>query len=87
MGSILMICWTVMYVEIYRITKSVWPCVLMHAVEDTFPNVLVMTGGFVTFTKVGDIWLNPITGIVTTALFLGIGLLLRFIRTKGMNES
>lgn len=81
-GCILMVCWAIMYVEIYRITKSVWPCVLMHAVEDAFPNVLVMTGGFVTFTKAGDIWLNPITGIITTVLLVGIGLLLRSIRIK-----
>lgn len=82
MGCILMTCWTIMYVEIYRITKSVWPCVLMHTVEEAFPNVLVMTGGFVSFTKIGDVLLNPITGVFSTALFLGIGLLLRTFRIK-----
>ncbi|MFT3985724.1 MAG: CPBP family intramembrane metalloprotease, partial [Lachnospiraceae bacterium] len=49
-GCILMLCWTVMYVEVYRLTKSVWPCVLMHAIEDGIPTVLVTTGGFLTFT-------------------------------------
>lgn len=80
MGCILMVCWTIMYVEIYRITKSVWPCVLMHTVEDAVPNVMVMTGGFVSLTKMGDILLNPISGVITTAIFITIGLLLRRFR-------
>lgn len=82
MGCVLMTCWAVMYAEIYRITKSVWPCVLMHTVEDAVPNVLVMTGGFVSLTKAGVILLNPITGIFSTVLFLGIGLLLRAFRIR-----
>jgi membrane protease YdiL (CAAX protease family) len=81
-GCVLMVCWTVMYVEIYRLTKSVWPCVLMHAVEDAFPTVLVTTSGIITFTKNGDFWLNPISGVIATVLFLGIGLLLRSFRVK-----
>jgi membrane protease YdiL (CAAX protease family) len=81
-GCVLMVGWTVMYVEIYRLTKSVWPCVLMHAVEDGFPTVLVTISGIITFTKNGDFWLNPISGVIATVLFLGIGLLLRSIRIK-----
>lgn len=79
-GCILMVCWAIMYVEIYRITKSVWPCVLMHTVEDAVPNVMVMTGGFVSLTKIGDILLNPITGVIATAIFIATGLLLRRFR-------
>lgn len=80
-GSILMVCWTVMFVEIYRLTKSIWPCVLMHAVEDAIPTLLT-TSGLIIFTKIGEIVWNPTTGIVATALFLGIGLLLRGVRIK-----
>lgn len=79
-GCILMVCWTIMYVEIYRNTKSVWPCVLMHTVEDAVPNVMIMTGGFVSLTKMGDILLNPITGVIATAIFIATGLLLRRFR-------
>jgi len=85
-SCVLIVCWSVMYVEIYRLTKSVWPCVLMHAVEDAFPTVLVATGAFITFTEIGDLWLNPISGIVATNLFLGIGFLLRSIRIKQDNK-
>ena len=79
-GCVIMTCWTVMYVEISRLTKSVWPCVVMHAVEDAVPTVLVMVGGFITLTNNSDIYLNPITGIVATVLFLVVGFILRAAR-------
>ncbi len=79
-GCIVMLAWTVMFVEIFRLTKSIWPCVLMHAIEDAFPTVLLMTGGFVTISSKADVWLNPITGVVAVVLFLAIGLALRAIR-------
>lgn len=81
-GCVIMTCWTVMYVEINRLTKSVWPCVIMHAVEDAIPTVLVMVGAFITLTNNSDVYLNPITGVVATILFLGIGLVLRAVRIK-----
>lgn len=80
-STVLMICWSIMYVEIYRITKSVWPCILLHTVEDAFPTVL-MTGDYIVFTKNSDIWLNPINGIVPTVIIIVIGLWLRSIRKK-----
>jgi len=82
LGCVLMVGWSVMYVEIYRLTRSVWPCVLMHAVEDAFPTLLVTVSGIITFTGKGDFWLNPTSGVITTVLFLGIGLYLRSVRMK-----
>lgn len=81
-GCILMVCWSIMYVEIYRLTKSVWPCVIMHAIEDAVPTVLVTITGIITFTNSSDFWLNPISGVVATIVFLGIGIVLRTIRIK-----
>lgn len=81
-GCALMVAWSVMYVEIYRLTKSVWPCVLMHALEDGVPTLLVTVSGVVTLTKTGDLWLSPTTGIITTTLFVGFGLWLRSTRIK-----
>ncbi|WP_242145086.1 MULTISPECIES: CPBP family intramembrane glutamic endopeptidase [unclassified Bacillus cereus group] len=85
-GCVLMVCWTVMYVEIYRLTKSVWPCVCMHALEDAVPTVLVTISGVITFTDRGDFWLNPVSGVVATGLFLSVGLFLRAIRIKRDNS-
>ncbi|HHK5533626.1 TPA: CPBP family glutamic-type intramembrane protease [Bacillus mobilis] len=81
-GCILMVSWSIMYVEIYRLTKSVWPCVIMHAIEDAVPTVLITITGIITLTNSSDFWLNPINGFVATVLFLGIGIVLRSIRIK-----
>ena len=59
-----MVCWSIMYVEIYRLTKSVWPCVIMHAIEDAVPTVLVTITGIITLTNSSDFWLNPISGVI-----------------------
>jgi membrane protease YdiL (CAAX protease family) len=82
LACVLSVCWTVMFVEVYRLTKSVWPVVLMHAVEDGVPTTLVTISGVIVLTKTGDIWLNPTTGVVTTILFTAIGLYLRTIRIR-----
>jgi hypothetical protein len=76
-----MVCWSVMFVELYRLTKSVWPGVIMHVVEDALPTLLVIEG-YLVFTKTGDILFNPTTGIITTILFLGVGFAFRTIRIK-----
>lgn len=81
-GCVLMVAWSIMYVEIYRLTKSVWPCVLMHALEDGVPTLLLSVAGVITLTKTGELWLSPTTGIITTILFVGFGLWLRSIRIK-----
>ncbi|KAB2934592.1 MAG: hypothetical protein F9K24_02115 [Leptonema illini] len=72
-----MTAWSVMFVEIYRLTNSVWPCVLMHAGEDGVPTLLVTISGIVTFTTAGKLWLDPTSSIVATALYLAFGLWLR----------
>ncbi|MGE7274856.1 CPBP family glutamic-type intramembrane protease [Brevibacillus panacihumi] len=81
-GCVLMVAWSVMYVEMYRLTKSVWPCVLMHALEDGVPTLLLSVAGVISFTKTAEFWLSPTTGIITTILFVGFGLWLRSIRKK-----
>ncbi len=77
-----MVCWSIMYVEIYRLTKSVWPCVIMHAIEDAVSTVLVTITGIITLTNSSDFWLNPTSGVAATILFLGIGIVLRTIRIE-----
>ncbi len=81
-ACLLMPCWAIMFAELYRLTKSVWPCVLMHAVEDAVPTVLVTTGSFMALTNHSDFWLNPTDGVITTILFTAIGLFLRSVRIK-----
>lgn len=74
-----MMCWTVMFVEIYRITKSIWSVVLLHVIEDSVINHLVIDG-HITIIAGKEILISPIAGILTTIIYLSIGLLLRRYR-------
>ncbi|MCL2705069.1 MAG: hypothetical protein FWE72_02545 [Spirochaetaceae bacterium] len=76
-----MICWSIMFVELYRITKSIWSVVLLHMMEDSLINHLIIDG-HITIASGKEIWISPISGIITTALYVTIGLLLRHCRIK-----
>jgi uncharacterized membrane protein len=71
-----MICWSVMFVELYRITKSIWPVVILHMIEDSLINHLVIDG-YITIESGKEILISPITGIITSAFYVIVGLLLR----------
>ena len=71
-----MIGWTVLFVELYLITKSIWPVVLLHSVEDSFINPLI-TDGFIEIAQNKELLISPVFGIITTLLYLTIGLILR----------
>jgi membrane protease YdiL (CAAX protease family) len=76
-----MIAWTIVFVEIWFLTKSIWPAVLMHMVEDAFVNSLVLDGSFQ--ISVGkDLLIHPVVGIISIMLYAVIGLALRRIRLK-----
>jgi len=76
---ITMICWSVMFVELYRLTKSIWTVVLLHTIEDAVVNHLVIDG-HITILAGREIWVSPVTGIFTSLLFICIGLYLRRCR-------
>ena len=79
--------WAVMFVEITRLTGSVWPAVLMHAVEDAIPNLLIFEEQVIQFTRIGDLLFNPLRGILPLITFLIIGLWLRKRRIARDGES
>lgn len=76
-----MIAWSIMFVELYRVTSSIWPGVLMHAVEDSLLNPLVIDG-YITIASGKEIWISPITGVATSLLYVAVGLLIRSIRLR-----
>lgn len=76
-----MICWSIMFVELYRITKSIWPVVLMHTIEDSLINHLVI-GGHITISSGTEIFISPILGIITSIFYVIVGILLRRARIK-----
>lgn len=71
-----MMVWTVMFVELFLISRSVWTVVLLHAVEDSLINHLVIDG-YIQIAAGKEIWISPICGIIPTGLYLLIGLWLR----------
>lgn len=74
-----MICWAVMFIELYRVTKSIWPCIILHMVEDSLVNPLVISG-YIHIVPSKEIVLSPINGIVTTLLYLAVGFGIRAYR-------
>jgi hypothetical protein len=80
-ATVVTLAWTVMFVELYRLTNSIWPVVLLHAVEDSLINPLVIDG-HINIASGMEIFISPIFGIIPTALYLLIGLWLRRIRKR-----
>lgn len=80
-GMITVACWTVMYTEIFRITKSVWPLVIMHTMEDAVINPLLLLG-FVSVEKNQAFLFSLSVGMIPTILYLTVGLAIRKWREK-----
>jgi len=84
-GIVTMICWTVMYTEIYLMTRSIWPLVLMHMTEDALVNPLILDG-YIKLAQGKEFLVSPSAGILTTCLYLIVGWLLRGKRKKLRSE-
>lgn len=79
-GIILMIFWSPLFIELKRLTNSIWPCVILHSMEDAVPTMLFVTANVFRIKENYSVMLDPISGIVPTALILLIGLVLRKYR-------
>lgn len=75
-----MMAWTVLFVEIVRITGSIWPAVLLHTIEDSTINHLLIDRHILVEEHV--LVVSPISGIIATAAYFAIGLWLRKERRK-----
>lgn len=78
--------WAVMFTELFRVTKSVWPCVLMHMVEDSLINHLVISG-HISIAAGKEIFVSPINGIITSILYIAVGLGIRAYRLRASQWS
>lgn len=84
-GLVVVSSWTVMYTEIFRMTKSIWPLVIAHTMEDAVINPLLLLG-ILTIEKNQAFLFSLSVGIIPTILYLLIGLSLRNMRIKRENE-
>ena len=80
-GMVVVACWTIMYTEIFRITKSMWPAVIMHTMEDAVINPLLLLG-IVSVEKNQALLFSLSVGIIPTILCLIVGLSIRKWRKK-----
>ncbi|MGI6711133.1 MAG: CPBP family intramembrane glutamic endopeptidase [Bacillota bacterium] len=77
--------WTVMFTELFRVTKSVWPCVILHAVEDSLINLLVISD-YISIAAGKEILISPINGIITSILYVAVGIGIRAYRRQSNND-
>ncbi len=73
-----------MYTEIFRLTKSVWPLVIMHIMEDAVINPLRLLG-FVSVEKNQAFLFSLSVGMIPTVLYFTVGLVIRKRRGKSRN--
>ena len=78
---IVMIAWAVVYGELWLLTRSIWPAVLMHSVEDAFLNQR-FTENHITITPGSDWLVSPVNGLISVALFMTVGVALHRHRTR-----
>lgn len=79
LAIVVMISWAFVYGEIRMLTNSIWPVVLMHAVEDTLLFTLFL-GRHIQITPGTDWLISPMNGLISVILFLAIGVGLRRYR-------
>lgn len=75
------LCWAVMFTELFRVTKSIWPCVILHMVEDSLINLIVLSG-YISIAIGKEIFVSPINGIITSILYVAVGLGIRAYRRQ-----
>lgn len=80
-GFVVVISWSVMYTEIFRITKSLWPLVIAHTMEDAVINPLLLLG-IVSIEKNHAIFFSLSLGMIPTTLYLIVGLTIRNRRIR-----
>jgi len=83
LAIVVAISWAFAYGEIRLLTNSIWPAVLMHAVEDALLFPLFIDRHI--HILPGTDWLiSPMNGLISVVFFLAIGIGLRQLRKRKM---
>lgn len=86
LACVVMMLWGVLFTELFRLAGSIWPLVLIHAMEDATINPLVQDGHV--RIEPGFEWLlSPTIGIVPAMLLCAVGLWLRRVRRRQAAEA
>lgn len=87
LGCLVTITGAVVYVEIYRIAKSVWPCVILHTVQNSISAAFVVAGVSAEYESGAQAVFDPVTGILSIIILVGAGLFIRKKRIVLDNQS
>lgn len=79
-GFVVVGVWTIMYTEVFFLSRSLWVVILMHTMEDAL-NPLI-SEGFATIPPDKTLLISPTFGVVPLLIYLCIGLYLRKIRKR-----
>lgn len=78
---VVMVAWAIVYGEAWLLTRSLWPAVLMHTVEDAFLNQL-FTEKHIAIEPGRDWLVSPVNGVISIGLFLAAGVALHHYRMR-----
>lgn len=80
-GVLVLVCWIVMFTELYLITRSIWPCVILHAVN----NSLIVIYNYISIKGSTTAFLDYNAGIISLVICILIGIFMRNYRIKKGN--
>jgi len=83
LSIVVMISWSMVYGEIRLLTKSFWPAVLMHAVEDALL-IMLIADHHIQILPGTDWLVSPMNGLISVVFFIAIGVGLRQLRKRKM---
>lgn len=72
---IILFSWSILYAEIYRITRTIWPCVLLHATSNAIQ--YTMLENYVKMNEKMEIFISPTGSILACACSIILGLIIR----------
>lgn len=75
---VMLFSWSILYSEIYRITRTIWPCVLMHAASNAIQ--YTMLEHYLVISDKMDIIFSPTGSITVFAVTIIAGLVIRKYR-------
>jgi len=84
LAIVVTISWAMVYGEIRLLTKSIWPAVLMHAVEDALL-IMLIADHYIQILPGTDWFISPMSGLISVIFFLAIGIGLRQLRKRKMS--
>ena len=84
LAIVVTISWAIVYGEIRLLTNSIWPAVLMHAVEDALL-IKLIADHYIQILPGTDWLISPMSGLISVIFFLAIGVGLRQLRKREMS--